>query len=496
MAGLNSYVPLDEVMFFQAAISHSTTSAPTSAAGAVVYFIFEEETTSTLGSGTMTENSNFSGLYHGSATLSAGNGYEVGKWYSIYAQATAGTAGHQVLITFRVASAESTVGAPDVFVQNGSVSTVTGAIGTVSTVLTVLGPLVVNMTAIKGTAVVGTQGTLTNIGTAGTVLGTITASGTMTASTLLGTVSTVNTVLNGTIDANLVAVLSTAAVATQGTLAVLAGSLGGSAVDDVWDEVLTGATHNVQNSAGKRLRDIEAAFIVDEGTLQGAANSTQATLRAGASDVDNIYRGDRIIITAGSGSAEHAIVTEYTGASKVAIIAESWVITPNSTSEYKLSPADVDVETWQHEHTTLIGTLPAVAASTGTVTASTLLNAGTPAVDVRTWLGTAAGGTQGSAAVTGTPAVDIREVKGTAVPGTQGTLQVSVPALTASIATLSAVPAANAGPLDQMQWMYTVSYSQIDQDATKQTVYNPGGTAIATATLSDDAASFRRTKFV
>ena len=118
-------------------------------------------------------------------------------------------------------------------------------------------------------------------------------------------------------------------------------------VDDVWDEVLTGATHNVNNSAGKRLRGIDAAFEVGSGTAQ-SGTSTTITLAADESAIDNIYNGDRIVIVGGTGQGEHSIVTDYNGTTKVATMSKAWVVTPDATSEYEVVPADTDVETWNN----------------------------------------------------------------------------------------------------------------------------------------------------
>ena len=115
----------------------------------------------------------------------------------------------------------------------------------------------------------------------------------------------------------------------------------------VWDRVLTGGTHNINNSAGKRLRQIDAAFEVHSGTAQ-AGTGTSITLDTGASATDNIYNGDRVIIISGTGAQEHDIITAYNGTTKVATVAETWVITPDATSEFILVPASVDIETWQH----------------------------------------------------------------------------------------------------------------------------------------------------
>lgn len=127
----------------------------------------------------------------------------------------------------------------------------------------------------------------------------------------------------------------------------------------VWDRVLTGATHNISNSAGKRVRQIDAAFEVHSGTAQAGA-ATTITLDAGASATDDIYRGDRIIIVAGTGVGEHDICISYNGTTKVATVAETWVITPDATSEFILVPASVDIETWQHNVVTGDGDWAAV----------------------------------------------------------------------------------------------------------------------------------------
>ena len=111
--------------------------------------------------------------------------------------------------------------------------------------------------------------------------------------------------------------------------------------------ILTGAKHNIATSSGRRLRSIDAAFEVHSGTAQAGGAST-ITLDTGASATDNIYRGDRIIIIEGTGVQEHGIVITYDGGTKVATMAEAWVIQPDSTSVFEVLPADIDVETWQH----------------------------------------------------------------------------------------------------------------------------------------------------
>ena len=134
----------------------------------------------------------------------------------------------------------------------------------------------------------------------------------------------------------------------------------------VWDRVLTGGTHNITNSAGKRVRQIDAAFEVHSGTAQAGTAST-ITLDTGANNLsDNIYRGDRCLITAGTGQSEHGVIVSYIASTRVATMSESWVVTPDATSEFILVPASVDVETWQHSTVTGDGDWSALTTATET----------------------------------------------------------------------------------------------------------------------------------
>ena len=142
--------------------------------------------------------------------------------------------------------------------------------------------------------------------------------------------------------------LSNVKLPATGLDLILKGSIHSLAVADaIWDEILTGATHNITNSAGKRLRTVAAAFVVQEGIAQAGGAAT-LTLESGASTTNDIYQGDRIIIVGGTGIGEHGIVIGYVGSTLVATMSQNWVIQPDNTSEYEIAPADVDIETWQH----------------------------------------------------------------------------------------------------------------------------------------------------
>jgi len=105
-------------------------------------------------------------------------------------------------------------------------------------------------------------------------------------------------------------------------------------VDAVWDEVLSGATHNVAGSAGRRLRQLGAASITG-GTAQ-AGTSNSITLAAGESSTDEIYDNNLIVIVGGTGAGQSRVIVEYNGTSKVATVGQVWEVTPDNTSEYEI----------------------------------------------------------------------------------------------------------------------------------------------------------------
>lgn len=71
------------------------------------------------------------------------------------------------------------------------------------------------------------------------------------------------------------------------------------------------------------------------GTAQAGAAST-ITLAAGASAVDNAYRGMVITITSNTGSGQTNLIKSYVGSTKVATVAVAWTVTPDATSVYAI----------------------------------------------------------------------------------------------------------------------------------------------------------------
>ncbi len=102
----------------------------------------------------------------------------------------------------------------------------------------------------------------------------------------------------------------------------------------VWNAILTGATFNINNSAGKILRQLKEGFGIDPGLAQDGSLNT-ITLQSGESSINDFFIGRDIAIVAGTGIGQIRIISDYDGASKVATITgRDWDVTPNGTSEY------------------------------------------------------------------------------------------------------------------------------------------------------------------
>lgn len=112
-------IPLDEVIYFDCITTHPTTGAATDADSTPTFEVFEEATDTDIGvGGNLTKRTSKTGNYRGSFTLSAANGFEVGKWYNVIGSATVNSiAGKAVLKNFRVVAAEAIAGKPKVDVD-------------------------------------------------------------------------------------------------------------------------------------------------------------------------------------------------------------------------------------------------------------------------------------------------------------------------------------------------------------------------------------------
>ncbi len=102
--------------------------------------------------------------------------------------------------------------------------------------------------------------------------------------------------------------------------------------DAVWDEPLTGQTHNVPTSAGRRLRQVSAPIIL-EGLVISATDNT-ISFDGEASTFDGAYDPCVISIVGGQGAGQSRLILEYEGSTKTATIDRNWKVIPNTASEY------------------------------------------------------------------------------------------------------------------------------------------------------------------
>jgi len=122
-------IALDEVLHFDAITSNASTGAAADADSTPSWACYEEDTDTAIQSGNFTKRTSLTGNYRASVTLSAANGFEVGKWYSIVASATVNSvAGKGVVKHFRVCAAEAVAGKPkaDVDAFGGTAGTFSG----------------------------------------------------------------------------------------------------------------------------------------------------------------------------------------------------------------------------------------------------------------------------------------------------------------------------------------------------------------------------------
>lgn len=105
-------IALNEVVYFDGIASNST-GAAVDADSTPTFEVFEEATDTDIGvGGNMTKRTSKTGHYRGSFTISAANGFEVGKFYSVVGTAVVGGVTVKgVLMEFRCSAAEAVVGA-------------------------------------------------------------------------------------------------------------------------------------------------------------------------------------------------------------------------------------------------------------------------------------------------------------------------------------------------------------------------------------------------
>ena len=112
--------------------------------------------------------------------------------------------------------------------------------------------------------------------------------------------------------------------------------------DNVWDVPLTGSSHNVATSSGRRLRQVEEAFIHANGIIATVTDGHTFTLDAGAVATTDYYIGDRLQIVEGTGAGQSRIIVAYTSGKAVTLDSD-FTTNPDTASLYEIVAADVHV---------------------------------------------------------------------------------------------------------------------------------------------------------
>ena len=108
----------------------------------------------------------------------------------------------------------------------------------------------------------------------------------------------------------------------------------GAIADQVWDEVLTGATHNAATSAGRRLRQAADVMIIREETCQAGGGNDEVILDVGASATSEFYINDLIVLTSGTGVGQQRHIDSYVGATKTVTVNRDWTTNPDATTNF------------------------------------------------------------------------------------------------------------------------------------------------------------------
>jgi len=105
--------------------------------------------------------------------------------------------------------------------------------------------------------------------------------------------------------------------------------------DAVWDEVISKATHNVAQSAAKRIRQLENIHIVHEGTAQGPGTGDNTIVLEGTAHAnDSWYAEDWLVLVENTGAGQMRHIDEYDGTTKELVLGEDWRIKPDNTTDY------------------------------------------------------------------------------------------------------------------------------------------------------------------
>jgi hypothetical protein len=120
---------------------------------------------------------------------------------------------------------------------------------------------------------------------------------------------------------------------TNGTFAagVPTAALDSASVDAIWNEVLTGATHNIASSAGRRLRQLADTVVLVDGVCDAASNAGTdstgtITLEVGTTTacIGQAIRSENQV----------RFIASYNAGTRIAQLDRPWCVVPDAGDEY------------------------------------------------------------------------------------------------------------------------------------------------------------------
>lgn len=106
--------------------------------------------------------------------------------------------------------------------------------------------------------------------------------------------------------------------------------------DAVWDEVISTSFHNGANSAGKKLRQVNASVSFVEASINDASATTTSFITDLTSSTDNFYNQTTIVFTSGSLAGQTRIVSDYNGSTKTVTLSEALTSAPANGDSFQI----------------------------------------------------------------------------------------------------------------------------------------------------------------
>lgn len=154
-----------------------------------------------------------------------------------------------------------------------------------------------------------------------------------------------------TVDSNVDAILVDTGTTIPGTISTIDTNVDailvdtGTTLDTKLDDI-QGATFNSSTDSLEAIRDrgdsawTGSATTSDAGTAQ-AGSTSSITLRSGASSTNDLYNGQVVYLSSGTGAGQSRAIGDYVGSTKVATVVTNWAVSPDATSVYEIYPDEI-----------------------------------------------------------------------------------------------------------------------------------------------------------